>query len=169
MDMTVLDIILIACFIPAIWQGLSKGLINQVVGIAALFLGAWLAGKYGTAAGEVIARQFSDMQPKTAGTVGYIAVFFVSVLALGVLGKILTKIIKIATLGWTNRLLGLIFGIFKAALLLSLLVCLFDSVNDKIHLMKAETIDASKVYGYLRDFGSRFFPALKTLITNGNA
>ena len=37
--MTILDIVLLACFIPAIVQGLTKGFIQQVISIAAIIIG----------------------------------------------------------------------------------------------------------------------------------
>ena len=42
-DMTILDIILLLCFVPAVVAGISKGFVSQVVQIAALILGAWAA------------------------------------------------------------------------------------------------------------------------------
>lgn len=167
--MTTTDIILLALFIPAVWQGLSKGLINQVIGIASLFLAAWLANKFSIPAADALAGQFTKAQPQVLKIGAFVVIFLVTILAAGLLGKLITKIIKFATLGWINRLLGLLFGIIKTALILGLLICLFDSLNSKWGMIKQETLSGSVVYDYLKDFGMKFFPFLKSLVTKGNA
>ena len=39
--MAILDIILLLCFVPAIVGGISKGLVKEVVDLAAVLLAAW--------------------------------------------------------------------------------------------------------------------------------
>lgn len=167
--MTTLDIILLICFIPAVWQGLAKGLVNQIIGIAALFLAAWLANKFSAPVTETLTRQFAEAQPQVLKIIAFALIFLVTLLAAGLIGKLITKILKFATLGWLNRVLGLLFGVIKTTLILGLLICLFDSLNGKLELVKPGTLSDSSVYIYLKDFGAKFFPFLKTLVTKGNA
>ena len=167
--MTTADIILLVCFIPAVWQGLSKGLINQVVGIAALILAVWVANKFCLPLSDILSRQVEQAQPQVSRIISFTVIFIVTVLAAGLAGKLLTKVIKFASLGWINRLLGLLFAIIKTALVLGLLVCLFDSLNVKWGLVKSDTLSASVVYDYLKDFGTRFFPFLKSFVIQANA
>ena len=167
--MTTLDIILLVCFIPAVWQGISKGLIRQVVGLAGLFLSVWIANRLYVPFGETVIRQFESINVKVAQVIAFLLVFFASMLVCGLIGALLTKIIKFASLGLINRLFGVIFGIFKAALILALLVCLFEELNARLELVKAETLATSAVYDYLKDFGERFFPFIKEQISHPNA
>lgn len=167
--MTTLDIILLICFIPAVWQGISKGLVKQLLGIAGLFIGAFLAYKFSAPLTEVLSPHLTDVQPKVVNALSCLLVFLASLLVFSLIGIFITKIFKFASLGFFNRILGALFGIFKAALLLSVLVCLFDELNARWEWVSAETLDASAVYTYLQDFGARFFPFIKQLFTNGNA
>lgn len=167
--MTTPDIILLVCFIPAIWQGLSKGLINQIIGLAALFLAAWLANKFSLPASEALGGLFPEARTQVMRIIAFAGIFIIVMLVAGLLGKLVTKIIGFATLGWLNRLLGLLFSLIKTALILGLVICLFDSLNGKWNLIKPETLSESSVYDYLKDFGMKFFPFLKSLVTKGNA
>ena len=167
--MTTLDVILLLCFVPAVWEGVSKGLIKQLVGIAGLFIGVWLARKFCLPAGEWLAPHLDKVNPQVINIICFTAIFFIALLLCGLLGRLLTGLVKFASLGWFNRLLGVVFGIFKTALLLALLVCLFEELNDKFNIAGRDFLDESAVYGYLKDFGDRFFPYIKALITKGNA
>lgn len=167
--MTTLDIILLVCFIPAIWQGISKGLIRQLAGFAGLFLSIWAAKSFFLSLGEVLARNIDGLNGKVAGIISFLLIFFVSLLIFGIIGNLLTKIVKFASLGWINRLLGVVFGIFKAALILALTVSLFEELNARLELVKPETLASSAVYDYLKDFGERFFPFVENLIIHPNA
>ena len=167
--MTSTDIILLLCFLPAIWTGLSKGLVKQLVSIAAVFAGAWIANKFSLPVSEFFSGLLSDAQPKFVNAISFALVFFASLVVFGLLGNLLTKILKFASLGWFNRVLGMIFGIFKTALILAILVWVFGELNSKWELVKEETLNSSVVFTYLKDFGARFFPFLKNMITHINA
>ena len=72
-------------------------------------------------------------------------------------------------LGWLNRLLGLVFALLKAALVLGLIVTLFDSLNGIFKIVDQETLDASFMYPGLKNFADMVFPYLKKLFTAGAA
>lgn len=101
--------------------------------------------------------------------ISFALIFFAALVVFGLLGNLLTKIMKFASLSWLNRLLGMVFGIFKAALILAVLVWLFDNLNAKWNLVKPETLNDSIIFTYLKDFGAKFFPFLKNLISQINA
>ena len=167
--MNIPDIVLLVCFIPGIVQGLSKGLIKQVISLAALFIGFFVAKKWCLPFAEVLARQISGAQPSFTNALSFALIFLASILVLNLLGGLLTKIIKAATLGWANRLLGVVFALLSTAFILGIIVSLFDTLNTKWEIVKSDTLDSSVVYTYLRDFGGRIFPFLKSIISSGNA
>lgn len=167
--MTTTDIILLICFLPAIISGLSKGLVKQLVSIAAIFAGAFIASKFSLPVGEFISGLLKDARPQVVKVISFALIFFAALVVFGLLGNLLTKIMKFASLSWLNRLLGMVFGIFKAALILAVLVWLFDDLNAKWNLVKPETLNDSIIFTYLKDFGAKFFPFLKNLISQINA
>ena len=167
--MTTTDIILLICFIPAIWTGLSKGLVKQLVAIASVFAGAWLSNKFYLPVSDFISGHLTDAQTKIVDIISFALVFLASLIVFGLLGNLITKILKSASLGFANRLLGMIFGIFKTALILAIAVWLFDELNSKWDLVKEENLNGSVVFSYLKEFGERFFPFLKNLLSHINA
>ena len=44
--MSIIDIILLICFVPAIINGARKGFISQVISIVSLVLGIWLSARF---------------------------------------------------------------------------------------------------------------------------
>ena len=61
-------------------------------------------------------------------------------------------------------ILGLIFSLLKAALVIGLVLVLFDTLNLKFSLVKPETLDQSVLYAPLRDAAYKVFPYLKALL-----
>lgn len=162
--MGILDIVLLLCFIPAIIRGLSKGLISEVISLVSIILGAWLAFKFSGLLSTWLA-DYLQLEPKTLHILAFAIIVILTVLLLYWLGQLLTKVVKIATLGWINRLLGMVIGILKVALILGLIIVTFEGINDKWNLVKPEVLDETVVYNALKDFAHTVFPYLKTLVT----
>lgn len=160
--MNILDIVLLVCLIPALIQGLRKGFIAQVVAIISLVLGGWLAYKFSAVVTEWLA-QWLDITGQALNIISFILIFAVVVTLLFLLGKILEASVKIILLGWLNKLLGLVFALFKYALVIGLLVILFDSINDKFSLVSRSYLDSSFMYSGLKSITYSVFPYLKSL------
>ena len=154
--MNILDIILLVCLIPAIVQGLRKGFIAQVVAIISLVLGGWLAYRFSSALTAWLA---------ALDIISFILIFAVVVTLLFLLGKILETSIKIILLGWLNKLLGLVFALFKYVLVIGLLIILFDSINGRFHIVQESYLGSSVIYSGIRSITYSIFPYLKSLFT----
>ena len=83
---------------------------------------------------------------------------------MALVGHLITKLIKVATLGWLNRLLGGLFAIFTTALLLGLLISVFEGLNANWNIVAPEKFEDLKVYPILRDFAAGLVPQLKVFI-----
>lgn len=160
--MNILDIVLLVCLIPAVIQGLRKGFIAQVVAIISLVLGGWLAYRFSSAATEWLGQWISASGP-ALNIIAFILIFAIVVTLLFLLGKILEASIKIILLGWLNKLLGLVFSLFKYVLVIGLLIILFDSINGKFGLVSDEFLDSSFLYSGIRSISWSVFPYLKSL------
>jgi len=80
---------------------------------------------------------------------------------MALIGHIITKLFKIATLGWLNRLLGAAFSIVTTALVLGLLISAFEGLNASWEIVPPEQLEGYKVYPRLRDLASAVLPQLK--------
>ena len=166
--MGILDIILLLCFIPGIVRGITKGFVQQLISLASIFIGAWLAVKFSSLVSTWLMK-YIELDPKIIKVISFAVIVILAVLLLYWIGQLVSKVIKIATLGWLDKLLGIVFAILKVALVLGLLIMLFEGVNGKLGLVKADTLDDSALYCAIRDFGQTVLPFLKKFISGGNA
>ena len=163
--MSVLDIILLVCFIPALITGISKGFIQQAAGLASVILGTWLAFKFSEKLSVLMAPGL-NLDEKWLHVISFAIILIITILLLALVGKILSGVLELATLGWVNRVLGFIFAIFKAALLLGLVISIFENFNARWELVRPELLEGSPVNIALKGFALKVFPYLKSLIVN---
>ncbi|MBO4475815.1 MAG: CvpA family protein [Bacteroidales bacterium] len=155
--MEVLDIVLLALFIPGIIMGLVKGLIVQVVSLLSVVVGAIVAGRFAPDLTQIAMMQLGSGERATY-VICFILIFLAVALVMALVGKLITKLFKIATLGWFIRLLGALFSVFTTALLLGLLICAFEGLNASWEIVDPARFENCKVYPALRDFASAILP-----------
>jgi len=162
--MGTLDIIILICFLPALFQGLKNGFVSQIISLAAVFFGAWLAFRFSEVSCEWLARYLPNASTAVLHAIGFVIVFVIVVLLLNIVGKILEKVLKFAMLGWLDKLLGLAFALAKATLVIGLLIIVFSTINDKFGLVAVEKLNNSIFYNPIKDIAYQVFPYLKSLI-----
>lgn len=150
---------------PAIITGISKGFIAQLVSLASLLAGVWAAFHFSKPLAAWLGG-FITLDPKIMNILAFALCVILTVLLLDLAGKALTKVLKMASLGWANRLLGFLFAILKTALVLSVLIFIFEPLNAQFSLVKPEIIDSSVIYHALDGLAGKIFPFLKDLIAN---
>ena len=166
--MAILDIILLLCFIPAIVTGISKGFVKQVIDLVAILAAAWAAFHFSKMMGEWLG-QYLTLDPSILNVVSFVLVAIVVALLLHLVGTLLTKTLQTLSLGFVNRLLGLVFGVLKVALILGLLILLFETLNSSLGIVKPEATANAVVYNALKDAANAIFPILKSFVTGGGA
>lgn len=165
MNLSTLDIIILAIIaVYAIW-GLYKGFISQIVSILAIIAGVWCAFKFSAFLGEHLKDWFSLTWSASAINITAFAIILIFVIILAnIIGKGIERIFSFALLGWLNCLLGFIFAAFKVTLILSLLATLFTKINNYADLVPKESVNSSKVYNWLEAFADKVFPYLDKFI-----
>ena len=164
--MAILDIILLLCFIPAIVTGISKGFVTQVINFVAILAAAWAAFKFSSVLGTWLA-QYITLDATVLKVISFVLIAIVVALLLHLVAAIITKTLKTLQLGFINRLLGLVFGVLKVALILGLLILLFESLNSTLHLVKPEVTENAVVYNALKNAANAIFPILKSFVSGG--
>ena len=162
--MSTLDIILLLCLAPFLIQGIHRGFIAQVVSLVSLILGIWLAFQWSEIVCEWLHPYLPNLSEALLGVVGFVLVFVVVALLLHLVGKLILSAFKAVNLGWLNWMLGLVLALLKGALILGLLLILFDTLNLKFDLVPAEKLEASVLYAPLRDGAYKVFPYFKALL-----
>lgn len=164
--MNVLDTILLLCFVPAVIGGLRKGFIAQVIAIVSLLLGIWLSFRFSSIVTGWLSTWIQTSE-NILNIISFAVIFIVVILVLGIVGRLLEATVKIILLGWLNKLLGLVFAILKYAIVIGLLLMLFNTINAETHIVKDEVLNNSALYRLLLDAASAIFPYLKTFFSTG--
>lgn len=165
MDFNIVDLILIVCFIPAIVEGLRKGLVNQLAELISIIAGIWAAFKCSSALAELLSPTLKNADPVMIKVLSFIVLIVVVFLLARVIGRIVTSILKAVTLGWLNRLAGLIFSLLKATLILGLILLIFDGLNTRLEIVDRSILRDSKIYCDIHLVCGKVFPFLKSFIS----
>jgi membrane protein required for colicin V production len=114
-----LDIVLLVILILTAIIGIFKGLVKQVIGLAAVIAGLVLASLYY----EEVAGIFDTFVKNKllSNFLGFLLIFVAFLIAGGILGHLITKAMK-GPLALANRLFGGIFGAIKGVLICGILV-----------------------------------------------
>ena len=135
-------------FLPIIFGfifGLFKGFVKELVSFLAIFV-AIIAAEIFTPVIKPLVIHFFDLSEKTGNTVAYIIVFVATILVMFLLSKFVEKIISSIHLGWLNSLAGGVIGALKYALIISVLMNVFDALDSRFHLASQEKKETSVGY-----------------------
>ena len=120
--MTVFD--LIALLVVAISVGFSiwRGLVREVLALLSWIAAFWLAKLFAAVVAGWLPSSWSHQGLRIA--IGFIGVMLVSVLALGLVSMMIVRLVKVAGLTTSDRMLGAVFGLLRGLLILVILVLL---------------------------------------------
>ena len=163
--MGTLDIILLVCFIPSIVTGIRKGFIEQLVNLAAIIVSAWAAFKFSSLLADWMTG-FMNVNGKVVQIIAFILIVIAVAWALVMLGKLISSTARALSIGWLDRLLGLLFSIFKTLLLLGIAISAVEGLNAQWNLFNPDTLQSSTVYVAVRDASGVILPFLKDIIAN---
>lgn len=161
--MNILDIIILICFIPALVQGIRKGFISQVVAIVSIVAGVYLSFEFSELVSAWIS-QYIEGSEQVLKITAFALILIAVIAGLTVFGKLIEKMVKIVMLGWLNRLLGALFSMLKCALIVGLVIMVFNSLNGSFHFVDEAKLAESTLYPPLKSFAYNVFPYLKELI-----
>lgn len=161
--MNVLDIILLICFIPAVIQGIRNGFIAQVISIAALILGVWASARFTPEVSTWLA-QYITVSDQVMKVISFTVILLMSFLVLALIGKFLEATFKLVMLGWLNSLLGAVFSLIKAGLVIGLVIMAFCSLNNTFDFVSEEVLNESVLFPPLKKMAYTVFPYLKELL-----
>ena len=161
--MSIIDIVLGALLLFGLIRGAMKGLFVEIASLCALILGVWGAIHFSYFAADLLDSKV-DWDEKTINIVAFAITFVVIVIAISLAGKALTKLADFAALGILNKLLGGVFGALKIGLILSVLLIVFNKLNNTLPFMEQDDLEESILYEPVKSLAPMIFP---TLIKSG--
>lgn len=109
------DLIVLAVIAVSALLGLARGLVREVLGLAAWLCAGWAAYEIFPRV-QPLARHYIA-NPEFADPVAYIAAFVVFLILFSLLANLVGRLVRFSALGGLDRTLGLVFGIGRGAVL----------------------------------------------------
>jgi len=157
--MGIFDIIIAVILVFGFIRGLMKGLFVEVASLVSLVAGVYGAIHFSYFVGDFLQAKVSWKESYIT-LVSFAVTFALIVLVISLLGKLFTKLADFAYLGWINKALGGVFGALKLALILSVILMVFDKFNNTIPFIDKSEKESSILYEPVRKLAPLLFPNL---------
>lgn len=145
--------------IPLIWfayKGFVNGLAIELASLLALLLGIYMSYHFSVYVGKQI-----GIEGKYASILSFIITFIIVVLLVHLLGKIIDKTFSMVSLGFINKIAGMLFGILKIALVLSILIYFIDKLDSRRLIISDKNRTESKLLKPVKSLAPILFDGLK--------
>lgn len=157
------DIIIIACFIPFLIQGLTKGFIVQVMSTISVFVGVWLSFRFSGMVCDFI-QPYLEVSDKVLHVIAFTIIMAAAILGFYLIGRVLHGLVRIVMLGWLDRLLGLALSAVLGTMVIGVGIMLFNTLNTTFGFVDEGVLDSSVAYTTIRDIAYAVFPYFKELL-----
>ena len=157
--MNYIDIILFILLLFSAIGGLRNGFVAEAVSLAALIFGIWGAIKFSYITSDFLVENF-NMNSEHLGIISFIVTFLFIVILVHIVGRMIKKFVGFVLPGIIDHLAGLIFGIVKSVLILSVILVIFDKIDNNVHILSKGAKTKSHLYEPVRSFGPSIFPFL---------
>lgn len=154
--MNVLDIILAILLVVGAVNGFRKGIISQLCGLAGVLLGVWLGFKFGDRLGVWLGVEIGEIA-------SFVIIFIGAVLLAALAGRISAAILRATGLGILNRLGGMALSLVEYVLICSLLLGLFQRVNNATGWVEPKVVEESVLVEPVMKVSEFVFPYLVEL------
>lgn len=152
--MSYIDIILGGLLIFGLIRGIKNGLFVELASLISFFIGIYIAIKFSYIIGGFIG------ESKTAKVAAFIITLILVIVGIHLLAKVFSKIANFVFLGWLNRLGGAFFAVLKTALLLGIVLSLFQKVNIDNAIISKETQEESIFFNPIMKTSEILLPVL---------
>ena len=158
--MNTLDIILLVPLAYFAYKGFVKGFIITFAMLAGLLLGLYAAihfSEYST----TLLQEKLGFHSGNIRLISYLFTFVVVLVLVYLLGHFLTGVVKTTGLGFVNRIAGLLLGIVKGLLIISVILVLLGKIDPKSYLIPLKSRQESVLYKPVSAIAVRVFPVLE--------
>lgn len=155
-----IDLILLVILAIAGVLGFRKGFVAQVTMFIALLLGIWACLRFSNFTAAYLAEHFAFTRSATM-LWAFGITFAITVLAVYFIGILASRFLKILFLAWLNRLLGLIFGVLKMALILSVIISTLSYAGLLASIIAPENQQKSLLFSPISRFAPAIYPTIR--------
>lgn len=147
--MNLIDIFLLIPLLLGLYRGYAKGIIRQITGLVGVIAAIFISLIYSSEIVKYILPK-GFISEQWTPIVGFILCFFVVLIAVNIIGAIISKATKTIGLGFIERIAGALLGGLKMFLFTMAILFLFEKINSFGDFMPQDKLDNSIVYGYYK-------------------
>jgi membrane protein required for colicin V production len=114
-----LDIIILIIIVASAVEGGIHGFVYELFSLAGLLLGLFLGWKYFALASSYL--QFTGLPAWLLHVVAFLVILIIVSALLRLVGGALKKVLHATFVGWVDRLVGVVFGLVRGAVVVLLL------------------------------------------------
>ncbi len=158
--MNLIDVVILVPIIYAAWKGFKHGLIIEIFTLLALFVGLYAGIHFSDLTANFL-RTNLGMSSKYVPVIAFTITFLGIGAMVYFLGKTIEKIIKVTQLTPINKLAGVFFSVLKYIYILSTLLILLESYDEKIGFFPPKMKEASLLYHPIMQVSKSSIPGMK--------
>ena len=158
--MNYFDIIFILLFLWSAYRGIKKGFVVMAASLAALILGIWGAIRFSNFTYSFLSSHF-ELKTHYLSLIAFALTFVLIVIIVHLVARLIEKLVEAVALGFLNRIAGLLFGIIKTAFILSVILVIINTIDEKLPIIPEEHKSNSLLYEPLSKLVPTIFPYLK--------
>ncbi|MBQ7220644.1 MAG: CvpA family protein [Synergistaceae bacterium] len=141
-----------------LYRGLVRGFSGEVIGLVGFFVGTFCAWKFTEPAVALVYQYLgkNSLDPSVVAIMCGVSIFFIVEIIFAVIGFILSYLVKVTQLSFTDHFFGMVIGVLKTAFIILIVYALLSTFpgfvpenwTEDSYAMKG----ASYVWPYVRDF-----------------
>jgi len=152
-----LDIFIVCVLVFGFFRGFIKGLIMELSSLFAIVLGAYGSLKFSDLTLDWVSLNFSsqieNIDDNYLKIASFAFTFLIIIVFVSVIGKGLTRVVKMVSLGLINKTLGGLFGAIKYVLILSFFFVFFENLNSTLFLIDESFFESTLLYEPIMEIG----------------
>jgi membrane protein required for colicin V production len=154
-----LDIVIVLILAGGLASGYRNGFVGELASIAGLVLGIWGAIKFSWWTADLLegfGLSFSLMP-----MISFIVTFLIITIVMQVIAGIISKLLEAISLNWINKIAGIVAGVFKSAIFVSVILVVLEAVSERHPIIPEATRSKSLLYEPVSEIVPTLLPFLK--------
>lgn len=157
--MNSIDILLLIPLIYGAWKGFKHGLIIEVFTLLALFVGIYVGIHFSDFTTHLL-REYLRLNSKFLPIIAFTITFLAVGAMVYFLGKTIEKLIKVTALTPVNKFAGVFFSLLKYVYMLSTLLVILESYDEKLAFFPEKVKHDSLFYRPILNVSTSTIPSL---------
>lgn len=158
--MNYLDIIILIPLIIGSWRGYKKGFVIELFTLLALLVGIYCGIHFSDYMSDIL-NESIGITSKYLPAISFTLTFLLVGAMVFFGGKMIEKALKLVALGMLNKIAGLVFGLVKFLFIMSAIIVILESYDEKGNFIPDEIKEGSILYSPIKNTSLNTIPALR--------